>query len=84
MAKLNAVIVLDVGDYSRGQINAVLAFTDDKEGNAEAEAFFRDWAKEAKGEWKEEVSEEDMNAYLDDGHCDVGEGGILILHTTGA
>lgn len=77
--KLNAVLVIDCKKADDPQFDAIAAFSDDKEGNAEAEALFEEWVREAGGE---NFTDEDMDTALENGLYEIGEGYIAITHTT--
>jgi len=77
--KLNTVNVIKFASGKDYQLDALESHPDTPEGNRDAEATFRAWVRKAKGD--EEVSGEDMDAYLDVGICEVGEGAIVIVHS---
>lgn len=79
--KLNAVLVIDCTDLQNSTFQSVKAFTDDAEGNAESEATFREWVAQAQDP-NDPVSDEDMEIHLENGYYEVGEGRILLVHTT--
>lgn len=77
---LNTVNVIDFSNLAECSITALNSYSDDAEGNKQAEAVFAEWVRTAKGD--EQVTDEDMESYLEDGICEIGEGAIVITHST--
>jgi len=71
--KLNAVNVVE---YVDDTITAIHSFTDDAEGNDEAEGLFTQIAKENGFEL------ESIEAALDDGHMERGTWQLFIVHNS--
>ena len=71
--QLKTVNVIEQGE----SINAIRSFTDDAEGNAEAEAIFRSIAKE-----NASVTDEEIDAALDDGWFQDGTYTCTIIHSS--
>lgn len=80
--KLNAVLVIDCTKADDPAFEHIAAFSDDKEGNAEAEALFEEWVRSAAD--PASFTEEDMDTALENGLYEVGEGYIALTHTTEA
>ena len=77
--KMNTVNVIKFASGTDYQIDALESHPDTPDGNKDAEATFQAWVRKAKGD--EEESDEEMDACLDDGICEVGEGAIVIVHS---
>jgi len=76
MAKLNTVSV--VAMYG-GIINEMVSFTDNEEGNREAEEEFIRYIKENVCEDMNDESEDDL---LEEGYFDYGDKSVYLVHST--
>ena len=72
MAKLNTVNVVEVAG---GVVNSIRSFSDDEEGNKEAEALFKSVALE------NGANEEDVNSYIENGHFEKDDYDLLLNHS---
>lgn len=66
---------VNVIEYSHGTVNFVTSFTDDKEGNAEAEALFKKIAKE------NGMEDSDIGICLEDGLYEDGDYQIFLTRS---
>ena len=73
---LRTVNVIDCTNTEDFAVQQVRSFPENDEGNANAEALFKEWVAEAGGD------EDDLPAALDDGKFEIGEGFIAITHST--
>ncbi len=79
---LDTVNVLEIANLSLCQINQLRSYPDTPEGNKEAEATFREWVRDANPGRIEPITEEEMEDALDNGIFEVGDGAIIITHST--
>lgn len=66
---------VNVIEYNNGAVNFVSSFTDDKEGNAEAEALFKKIAKE------NGMEDADVEFSLEDGLYEDGDYQIFLIRS---
>ncbi len=78
MAKLHAVVVVDCADIRCMQFNSIAAFSNDQEGQEQAENCFCEWVRDTT---PEAISPKEMGQYLDRGFYELGDGFIAILST---
>ena len=76
MAKLNSVSVIEMDG---GIVVYMASFTDNEEGNIEAEAEFIRYIKENVSADMNEESEDDL---LNEGYFDYGNKSVFIVHST--
>jgi hypothetical protein len=76
MAKLNTVSVVAMDG---GIINEMVSFTDNEEGNREAEEEFIRYIKENVCEDMNDESEDDL---LEEGYFDYGDKSVYLVHST--
>lgn len=76
MAKLNTVSVVAMDG---GIVIDMVSFTDNEEGNLEAEAEFIRYIKENVSADMNEASEDDL---LNEGYFDYGDKSVFIVHST--
>lgn len=72
---MNTVNVIDCKDRDSFQIDGMWSFPETQKGNEQAEECFARLIRETK-----ECTDEDMQMYLDNGICDIGDGYIAIVH----
>lgn len=72
MAKLNTVNVVEVAG---GVINSIRSFSDDEEGNKEAEVLFKLVALE------NGAKEEDVDSYIENAHFEIDDYDLLLTHS---
>lgn len=78
---LATVNVIDIKNAADSAIQSMESFPDNTEGCKAAQTLFAEWVRQAKGD--EEVSEADMETYIEQGMCEIGEGAILLVHSNG-
>ncbi len=78
---LNTVNVIDCKKAEDFAVEGLKSYPDTPEGNKAAEATFREWVKEA-ADPSNPLSDEDLEAAVEDGMFEVGEGFIAITHST--
>lgn len=76
---LATVNVIDVIDSVNHQIERLEAFPDNPDGNKQAESRFVEWIKEAGNA----PSDEEIQVALESGIFEIGEGAILLVHSSG-
>jgi hypothetical protein len=81
MAELNTVNVIDLKDAATYNIASVKSYPDNPDGNKEAEATFREWVGEC-ADPENPPTEADISAALANGIFEIGEGAILLVHST--
>lgn len=78
-----SIVVIDCKDPNKIDLT-VKVYLDTPEGNAEAEATFEEWVQQAAGEAfaiEDKVGQREiLDAALENGYYEVGEGFIAITH----
>jgi hypothetical protein len=77
---ISTVNVIDFGSLAISNINQLVSFPDTPEGVAAAQMVFKDWVTDAAGD--NTPSEDDLEDALDNGIFEVGEGAIVLTHST--
>jgi len=83
MPKLRTVVVIEFKNVENYEIEGCKVFPETATGNAEAEALFEEWVRSAQPAHADHDPDgEQMQIYITDGYYEVGEGVILITHST--
>jgi hypothetical protein len=69
------VKTVNVVSYADDDLLGITSFSDDKEGNKEAEEHFRQILLES------EVPEEDVDSFVEDGYWEQGEYQVFLTHS---
>lgn len=82
--KVNVIVVLDCRSASPFEPNHVRAYKDTPKGRELAEKVFREWVEDARGDRDEEDDKDesfDLDAVVDEGYYEMGEGFIAKIET---
>jgi hypothetical protein len=79
--RIGTVNLLDVKSREDMEINSLVSFPDTEEGNKAAEDTFREWVKTASDE---DTTAEEIELCVTEGVCEVGDGGLYIMHSDGS